>query len=470
MRRFISVLVFAIACGASDSTGPATRRGITAIDGAGVTDTVVSVLRQALIVEVRDSTGTLAPPGTIARFTATNASISALDANTFSSFVARGVDSAGRTAVLIRLGTLAGTGRVVINVPTLGLVDTASYTVLPGSAARVTVAPADTLVGLGRTFKYRGGVVDQFGNTRADPLTWTVEQGAAVSTDGAFTASSIARYHVVATAAGGSTPRTATLTVSAVPNVRIAAWRNGRMVLMDLDGSNVRDLVAVADGGIGASAQWMPDRTSVIYSTLVGGFQTLYVADTNGTVRPFFNTTPPGVTHQAEPRVTTDGGWVVFGAYDSRCFTYCLYRARSDGTGAELLSSAVNGSNPTFAPSPDGSRVAFSMGVGVRMFDVASRTLSTWTLSTASAPAWSPDGSKIAVMQGSSLALMDPSGSIIRTLPTSSLSSVPRTAWLSDSRYLLARTFSGAFDLIDTQTGDAILLPFTDIIGALSVR
>jgi hypothetical protein len=466
----LSLLVLATACGGADSTSPADRRGLKVIDGGGATDTVVTILGQALIMEVRDSTGALPPPGTVMRFTTSNASISPLDANSFTSFAARDVDGTGRAAVIVRLGTVAGVGRVVVNVPAMGFVDTVIYTILPGSAARVTVAPADTLISVGRTFKFRGGVVDQFGNARADPVGWTVDQGATVTTDGVFTPSTVARYHVTAAVTVAGATRTATPTVSVVPNVRVAAWRNGRMVIMDLDGGNSRDLAAVVDGGIGASAQWMPDRGGVIYSTDVADHQVLIVADTNGTARPFFSSPPPNVLHQAEPRVTANGQWLVFAAYDTRCNSYCLYRARLDGTGAELLSSAVTGSNPILAPSPDGSRVAFSVGGGVRMFDVGTRTLSTWTQTVASSPAWSPDGSKIAVVNGGSLALMDPSGTITRTLPTSPRSSEPRMAWLSDSRFLLARSVSGAFDLIDTQSGAEIPLPFTNSIGAMSVR
>jgi len=470
MRRLLALCAFAAACGGSDSTTPATQPGLRVVNSGGPTDTAAAIFGQALIVEVRDSTGALAPLGTVVRFTAINTSISALDASTFTSFVSRETDGTGRAAVLVRLGSVAGVGRVVANVPAMNLLDTVSYTILPASAARVSVLPADTLVDVGHTFKFRGGAVDQFGNTRADPVAWTVDQGAAVTPDGSFTASQVARYHVTATVTIAGTTRTASPTVSVVPSIRVAAWRSGRIVIMDLDGGNIRDLTAVADGGIGGSAQWMPDRASVIYSTDVSDRQTLYIADTNGAVRPFFSSTPPNVTHQAEPRVTPNGQWLVFAAYDTRCAFYCLYRARPDGSGAELLSSAVTGSNPVFAPSPDGSRVAFSVGAGVQIFDVGTKTISTWTLNPASSPAWAPDGSKIAVVQAGSLVLIDPNGSLIRTVPTSPRSSDARIAWLSDSRFLLARSVNGAFDLIDTENGAAIPLPFTSAIAAMSVR
>ena len=470
MRLVLGLLVFAVACGGSDPISPAGERGIRIVDGAGVTDTVGALRSQALVVEIHDTTGALAPVGTIVRVNSLNVSLSSLDGGSFGTFLAKEVDASGRVAVLVRLGTVTGTGRVIVNVPIFGMIDTVEYTILPGNARRVQIAPADTLLSVARSFKYRGSVVDQYGNRREDPVVWTTDPGAAVSGDGTMTVSTTGRFRVTITATIGGSPTTATAMVSAVPNARIAAWRSPSIILMDLDGGNLRTLAPAVDGGIGAGAEWMPDRRGVVYSTLVGSRQTLTVADTSGSVRPFFATLLPNVTHQAEPRVTADGQWLIFGAYDTRCSAYCLYRSRIDGTGAELLSSTVSSGNPVFSPSPDGSRIAVWYGSGVRVFDVATRTLSTWNLPTATSPAWSPDGTKIAVIQSNGLALIAPDGSTIRNVPTSARNAIGRIAWLSDSRFLLARATNGFFDLIDTQTGAEIPLPFTNVIGALSVR
>ena len=123
MRRLLLLLALATACGA-DSTRPEVRRGLTAVDGANVTDTVVAILNKALVMEVHDSTGAPPPAGTVMRFAAINASISAIDASAYTSFLARDVDATGRAAVIVRLGHVAGVGRVVVSVPTLGYTDT----------------------------------------------------------------------------------------------------------------------------------------------------------------------------------------------------------------------------------------------------------------------------------------------------------------------------------------------------------
>jgi hypothetical protein len=105
------------------------------------------------------------------------------------------------------------------------------------------------------------------------------------------------------------------------------------------------------------------------------------------------------------------------------------------------------------------------------MFDVATKTLSSWVLSAAAVPAWSPDGSKIAVIQSAGLALFNPDGSLIRLQFTfERLASEPLT-WLPDSRFLLARPlFWLSWDLIDTETGREFAIPGTAGGRTLSVR
>jgi hypothetical protein len=468
LRRIIGPLILVGACG-GDAAGPVAQSGIHVIDGAHASDTVLAIRSQALIVEVRNIEGSIAPVGTIARFTATNASVAPLTTSSFSSFLALPVDDAGRVAVVVRLGTVAGAGRVVVSVPEFGLVDTASYVVLPGSPARVTLAPADTLLTLGQSFTYRGGVTDQFGNVRQDPMTWIVDPGATVTAAGVVSPAGTGRYKVTATTNVGGVSRSGSAMVSAVPILRIAAWRNGKIVLMNIDGGNSREIATAADGGIGENLEWMPNRASIIYSTYTGGFQTLYVADTTGNARPFFGAPVPNVSHQAEPRVSRDGQWVVFAGFDSRCFGYCLYRARSDGTAPELLSTSPVASNPVYSPSPDGSRIALVAAGSVRVFDVATKTFATWS-QPGGAPTWSPDGTKIALVRNGTLTLIAADGSVLKTLQTSPRSETPRMSWLSDSRFILARSIGGRFDLIDSENGTEIPLTFSFDIGAMSVR
>jgi hypothetical protein len=464
MRFSVSLfLLLIVACG-GDSVAPPVERGVKIIQGAGITDTATAVFRSGLIIEVHDTSGARAPAGTIVRFDGTNAFVAQPRDTAFSSFVSGSVDASGRVVVSVQLGSYTGSGIIAITVPTLGIVDTARYTIRPGLPASVIPTPSDTLVVVGGSFRYHGTVRDSHGNGRDDPVTWSVDPAATVTSDGTLTVPATGVYHITATATIGGVVRSGTAQVSAVPKTRLAALRNYAVVMMDFDGGNSRVVAPVGDGYFISNTQWMPTRDAIVYSALVDSIQRLYITDTLGVSRPFLTPAPPNVSNQTEPRVAAGGQWVIFGAQDTtRCTAYCLYRARIDGTDAELLSSAVSGLDPAFAPSPDGSRIAVSFGSDVRVFDVATRTLSSWVLSSASMPAWSPDGTKIAVIQQGRLALITPDGVLIRTVGTPfTLDPRPNEwlTWLSDSRFVLTRV-RGEFlwVLIDTQTGDVIALP-----------
>ncbi len=241
-----------------------------------------------------------------------------LDSQFFSAFAVGSTDAAGRTAVNVRLGTLAGPARLIVSVPILGFVDTARYTVLPGAAASVTVFPRDTALYQGRSYTLRGGVTDQFGNARSDPVAWTASApGMSVTSAGVVTGLQFGRYTITGTAG----TRSATASVGVVPSGRLTAWKAdaGRIIAVDMDGSNYRELEPINDGGIGAHPRWIPGTNSVIYTHYDGTIQALHVAEEGGSVRRFFSTLPPEVSHQAEPQPSANGEWLYFSAYDTRC-------------------------------------------------------------------------------------------------------------------------------------------------------
>lgn len=469
--------------GCADMSGPDSDRGIRIVGGADKSDTVLSLLPAALIVEIHDSTGAVAPLGTVVRFTAmarsgvAEVTLGALTSTAFGTFATGTTDQSGRTAVLVKLGTLAGTGRVVIHVPTLGLVDTARYTVQAGAPIRVSVSPRDTVGYVGKTMTLRIGQTDQFGNARTDPVTVAVSgSGATITPTGIFSATATGRYTITVTGEKGS----GSGAVSVVPEGRLAIVRTGgtlSLELVDLDGSHARKLTDVVTGGIGVRPAWMPGGRSLIYSTLVTGVQQLYVTDTNGVARPFFATPPPNVTHQADAKPTTDGQWVYFAAYDSRCVAspYCLYRSRVDGSSPELIgSSATAGSELRPSPSPDGSKVAYSTGSffsgSVRVFDVATRTTSALSPSGIN-PAWSPDGRLIAYVAsgGGSLSVVNPDGTGVRALNSKAYGTAQIT-WTPDSKFILAQSAS-VWELIDVSTGASLpLAPLTAAVISAVMR
>jgi Tol biopolymer transport system component len=476
-RWLVLAAVTLAACSGSTepvATGPSLRFS----GGASLSDTAGAELAQALIVEVRDSSGALAPAGTIVRFSSVERAmywpelwIEPLTSTSYGTFATGTTDQAGRTGVLVKLGTVAGPARLLVSVPTLGLEDTARFTITAGKAARVKVTPADTALLMGKSFTLRGGVVDQWGNPRTDPVTWSSSApGLTVTGAGLVTATALGRYYVKAAGTLGSDSGA----VSVVPQGRLVAWsgRYGEFTLftVDTDGSASTTVGTGIDGGIGAHPAWIPGTSTLVYTTVVGGFQgyqRLYTVGSDGQANPFFTTTPAGVTHQAEPTPTTDGKWLYFIAYDSRCsaYDYCVARAKIDGTGYELIVPTPS-RNP--APSPDGSRVAYVSGSVIRVFDVGTGSTSSWSV-PGSTPAWSPDGTQIAYVYGGQLYVMAPDGSGSRVITSTPY---PGTSWVAgwspDGKWLVTQTYSSAA-LINVATGVALPLGYlaNKVVGGM---
>jgi hypothetical protein len=460
------------ACGGT--TEPIRGASLRFSGGINVTDTVGTELLQALVVEVRDSSGSLAPAGTVVRFSSVlgpefrgpEVFVEPLTSTYFGTFATGTTDQAGRTGVLVKLGTIAGPARLVVTVPTLALEDTARFTVTPGHAVRIRVMPADTALYVGKSFTLRGGVVDWWGNPRNDPVTWSSStSGLTVTSAGVVTTTAVGRYYVKA--AGGLGVDSGA--VSVVPQMRLAAWSGAygpfTIFSLEADGSSQSTITTGLDGGIGAHPMWIPGTSTLVYTTAVGGFQgyqMLQTVGTDGIVKPFFATAPANVTHQAEPTPTADGKWLYFSAYDSRCsqYDYCVARAKIDGTGYELLVTTPS-RNP--APSPDGSTVAYAANGTIKVLDVATRATSTWSV-FGSSPAWSPDGSQIAYVNNSQVWVMAPDGSGSRTLPSSGTQSpYPYTSavygWTPDSKWILAQQGQGSA-LVNAVSGSTLPLSY----------
>jgi hypothetical protein len=478
----------AAALGACRSSTEPVVRGpsLRFVAGANATDTVRAILTQALVVEVRDSSGAPAPFGTVVRFSSVQvpsrpyeALVEGLTSTFFSTFATGTTDQAGRTAVLVQLGYVAGPARIAVSVPTLNLLDTARFTVAAGAAFAVAVAPGDTTLMIGKSFTLRGGVVDMWGNPRSDPVTWSVTgAGISVTSAGVVTASAVGRYTITATSSLGS----GSGFVSVVPQGRLAAatapYASGNVVTADLDGANRASVATVNDAGIGVHPAWIPGTSTIVYTSYVNELQTLYKVGADGVAVPFFATRPANVSHEAEPTPSADGRWLYFSAYDTRCTVnaYCLYRAKIDGSAPELLSSYISTTSATWrpAPSPDGSRVAFMIGDPygggtIKVFDVATRMASSWGVPGES-PAWSPDGTRIAYLSGNgTIALIDPDGTGARTLTPPGIFFSRPISWSPDSKWLVAPA-QGKLHLIDAATGADLPLAWTTGLYAGSLK
>lgn len=475
----IAVLGTAIVVGAcSDSTGPEGLGGIQFISGNN-TDTARAKLTQALVVEVRDSSGRLASAGTVVRFESVastgfiEALVGPLTSPVFSTFATDETDDNGRAVAVIQLGQKAGPARVVVSVPTLGLVDTARFTVTAGNAANIVIDPPDTLLYVGRSFTARGAVTDASGNPRTEPVTWSTSgAGLSVTGAGVVTASAFGRHTFTATAGSFST----TASVSVVPQLQLAAWERGsasNIVSMELDGSNKKVLASVQDGGIGAHPQWVPGTNTIIYTTMVGAEQRIRIVDQNGAVTPFIASPPATMSHQAEPAPTSSGNWIFFSAHEDSCGgggDYCLHRAALNGSSPTLLVTGDVSRQP--APSPDGLKVAFTrsdFSGEIRVLDVATNTVSSLSVS-GQYPAWSPLGTKIAYVSGSRIYLVNPDGSESTPLTgTQRAYSSSAISWSPDGSWIIARS-SSTLDLIEVATGMTLPLPATQFLFAPSLK
>ncbi|HXC26026.1 MAG TPA: Ig-like domain-containing protein [Gemmatimonadaceae bacterium] len=470
------------ACSSDSATAPSQGHGIQFVSGNNVTDTADAVLAQPVVLIIHDSTGALAPLGTVVRFLSVQnivaeAFVKGLTDSSFNTLAIGTTDQSGRTGAFIALGPLARPARVIISVPTLGITDTARFTVTPASAANIIVGPADTTLYTGKTYQLTGRVSDQYGNVRNDSITWGAPSGITVSRTGLVTTSTVGRYTITGTAG----TKTVSDSVSVVPHGRIVAWQmaSSNIVAFDMDGSNMQTLaVNVPDGGIGVHPAWIPNTNTVIYATYNGTYEVLQTVTMTGTIAPFFTTQPPNVSHEAEPQPSADGSWVYFGAFDTRCSAdlYCLYRARSDGSAPQLLGNYVQ---PEFmplspTPSPDGGKVAFvsdNSGIpSISVLNVTTNTLSPWHIG-GDHPSWSPDGTHIAYLPPFGtvpISVMDSDGTNARQVtPAGRLYPLGPIAWSPDGQWLIARGTT-TLELINVQTGAALPLVYASAMTSPS--
>lgn len=474
--RLITLAVIALAA-CNDSTGPGGGPAILLGGAASASDTIGTILPQALVIEVHDSSGGPAPAGTVVHLQSViNTSFDPgvavqLPGGSFTTSATAATDQDGQVSVIVALGGIPGTAHVEVTVPSLGLLEYATFTIAPGHAARTVVSPRDTLLAVGGSLAFQGKVVDRNGNALPDQVTWSgPASGLSVSSAGVVTASAIGRYYVKATGPAGAD----SVAVSVMPPGQFAAWADGirgpaTIMTFNSDGSNRAFLATVPR--FSRSSQhpvWIPGTNSIVYTNVISDHEYLYVVGTNGVTAPFFATMPPTMTDAAEPALSADGKWLYFSAFDSRCSTpgpnYCVARARIDGSSPELLI-------PTFSrtpsPSPDGSKVAYTNGSEIKIFDVATRTTSTWGI-PGTWPAWSPDGSQIAYLSRTGeLSFVAPDGTGARSVPSAGPFQMI-TGWSSDGRWVFAaQSLANAKSvLIEAATG-LVLPSYSGIVSSM---
>ena len=476
-RCAAALLVAAGAACNGDATGTPepSKPGVNIISGAALTDTVLAAPTSPLRVRVRGTDGR-PRPGVEVRFRAGYDLGMSLDSGAGRplALVVDTTDAQGYASILVRFGMRAGPAHVVISVPELSAADTASYTVLPGAPAIVSVEPADSTMYAGGSYRLRGAVTDQFSNPLNLQPVFTVLSGPVVVRDGIVGGEQIGRARVVAR----SGTITDTADVSVVPRgvlaVRTYYGINGtatEVATIQLDGSQMR---AIAPGlnRSGVPAQgvaWSPDGAEVLLSQMTG----LTLVDPAGTgSRMILGQVTRGA------RFSRDGQWIYFSNMA------VLLRVRPDGSGLERVDPGhdtpyTSTYNYAPSPSPDGRRLAYVANPGhvdnqtfVRILDVATRTLVGVALYSLPGfnVGWSPTGELVYQDRNGVLRLIRPDGTLIRDLGVYG-GRVAWSDWSPDGRWLLVAAEWGLpAILIDVTTGTRLPLAWSSSMSEAAWR
>lgn len=455
-------------CG--DSTGPDRGPGLSVISGGGV-DTAFATMSQPLEVEVRDSTGQ-PRAGITVRFTS---------ASSVPNWYARPLavhseqwqpidttDAAGRAAVRIHLGHVAGAGSIIVEARSLGYADTVHYEARPGAPARVAAIPKDSAVYSGGGYVVSGRVFDQYENPRPEtPAIVAISPGLTLTGARVNATTSIGREFAVV--AYQSLVDTAWMSV--VPRGTILTrnrrfGRNGTFAVFNLDGSGFRELVAQqppeqfgAWGDMGPA--WTADGSEFVFHDGSVG-KRLFRSDLNGVVRPFLASSTVG-QYELWPTLTRDGAWAYFSRGQSSG-SVVPTRARTDGSNAQPLPTDQTAGGWHVSPSPDGSQLAYeTFGCGefaIRILDIASGT--TRALTCGRSPRWSPTSDLIAYVTQAELRVIRADGTGDRLLSPRSNYYEVRLDWSPDGAWIIAYASWGyALHLVHVESGLVLPLAFT---------
>lgn len=500
------------ACGGDGPTEPAHKEpGVRAMLGAGVTDTIDAQPLQALVVEVRGPRGQLAsgavvrfqaqPPADTTRRNEAAMFVCPLTAPTCGQSGSYGVgpqfttdttDAQGRAKATVRLGHVAGRAVVRLTVPEFGLEDSATFTVLPGAAARVHAIAADTVLAIGGSANLRGHVVDRYGNSRPEAPVLTAGPGSALTFDaatGVVTGRDMGTQWLFVRYLQSAADSTR---VRVLPSGRLVVWSSNEALvrLVNIDGSALRTVVTGVGSDLGVFPRFDAVRQGI---TLHDGSQSyggpsnsVIVIDTTGSPRrdigPAAGFAAVMATRQLANGIVLVVGSTVSGA---PCAGYALFRVEADNSLTCL--TVLPGLGGTYGGadiSHDGLRVAYlgqntstpySSLLELRVLD---RTTGTTTVlePNARAPRWSSMDDRVAyLVPGPGVSspndgvpvVINADGTGRRTLGNFVFS--PGLAWSPDGTFIVGRNSvfpDVGLRVIRISDGADVLLRFRTSTGA----
>ena len=483
--RFSTVAYVCIAFGFACGNPNGLRSGLNIVSGANVSDTVLSIFKPPLTVQLLD--GDLQPmPGQTVYFN-TNGFVLVAPINDPGFVIDRlpaTTDASGDASVWVEAKQYADTGKVVIVAPSGQSVDL-YYTVLPGAPALVRADPNDTTLYVSGSVTYRPFVTDAYGNRLAVSPTYQYQSlnGAlSISAPGKATGAAIGRGSVAISALGF----TDTVWASVVPRGRLAAQYigpdgngSGPIIESNLDGSGVDSIPGSLRG---RTLDWSAATGTLVQDR--GGPDYIQTMDMSGQTRRVV--TDPLMRSEYYPRFSLDGSYIYFSGNDSLSDCYGVWRIHPDGMGLEHVVADTsdcgvyayqNVPSPDYAssPSPDGTRLVYVGGPGMQYLGETLHvgTLYVRTFATGAdtslgvvgdVPRWSPTGEWIAFDSLGTLMLIHPDGTGHQALLSDSQFEFwPGMAWSPDGQWLVYRSIRSRLILLQVATG--LKLPLANTIG-----
>jgi len=468
--RFLAIVVGVLASATCDNpVAPTGPPGIMIVAGADVADSIDSRPAQALLVEVHTISGTPARRAVV-RFSGlptvggpnpqTSVRVGRIDEQPIQPLAVDTTDGSGRASVVVALGAVAGPGGVEVTVPELGFADTAKYTINPGNGVSVVSEPADTVVYQSRSFPLRASVHDRYGNSRPDPVTFQADSASAsVSAAGTVTSEALGRARVRISDAAGHADTT---WVSVIPQGTIAATSPTGIVIVDLDGSNRRNVPGVAAA---AWVDWNPAGDTLVFAS-GDGESWLYVTNTTGPPRRLI-TDSTGLLSEYRPQYSRDGQWIYFSGHSYTRYQ-AVWRVRPNGSSPEFIGPVSGDNDGEVAPSSDGARAAYVTNsccypdLGLFLMHVTTGVADSLAPGAFS-PRWSPGDSLIGfIFRG--VFVVRPDGQGVRQITPLGANYYQGLDWSPTGEWMIARGPSGYLELIRVADRLAITLPyFTDL-------
>ena len=452
-RRFglLSFGALTISCSSENPVEPAAPE-LRIVSGAFNSDTVETILTPLLVFEVGTGDGPSA--GQAVQFeqigapvdaTTPTLKVSKIGENDFRSSITVTTDAQGRAGARVRLGGRATDAFVRVTCLACQQVDTVRFGVRAGKAVRLVATARDTSVVIGDDYLVRGTTFDRFGNPRVDHLTFeSASPLATVDTSGMVQVGPDTGSGAIAVHAGPLTdsarfvaatgPMIAAVISSGSAYGDSATW----IVTTTLNGMRQRKfIISGSEEGYPVPS---PTADQVAYQRADNGMQ-VYLVDGSGQRRRLI---PAGqLVETRMPRFARDGQTIFFTGRTSE--TYGIWRVGVDGTGLTLITPTASGFRAP-APSPDGTRIAYS-----RDDSMVVRTIGSGqdlAVGPAGAfPVFSPEGDRVAWLtnKGDVIVAKADGSSLKHFLPSinGGYGTNSGLSWLPTGDRLIARGWNG---------------------------